>query len=122
MSFLRPCGSKRQSRADRLALESFLEKMSAATVLPIIIVHVGTCYALHRLAHGLLALTDEQVEVIRHQTIGIERTIGATSKTIVIILIAHPIERIDKLVIVFCFFEYVLVVNPTHHHVEYPRA
>lgn len=122
MSFLRPCGSKRQSRADWLALEALFEQVAIAPVLSIIVIDITASNALNSLSHCLFTFTDEKVKMVRHQTIGIERTIGATSKTIVIILIAHPIERIDKLVIVFCFFEYVLVVNPTHHHVEYPRA
>ena len=86
-------------------------------------VHISSeSYSLNGIAYTLVTLTNEQVNMVRHQAVGIERAIGATTKTIVIILIAHPIERIDELVIVLCLFEYVLVVNSTHHHVKYPSS
>ena len=49
---------------DRLALEALFEQVAVAPVLSIIIVHIRAGYALHRLAHALFALTDEQVELL----------------------------------------------------------
>ena len=60
--------------------------------------------------------------MIRHQAVGIERTIGATAKTIVIILIAHPVKGRDELEVVFLVLKDILVVDAAHHHVEYPCA
>ena len=64
MLFLRPCGSKRQSRADGLALEALLEEVTVATVLAVVVVDVAAGYALDGFSHGLFALSDEQVEVV----------------------------------------------------------
>ena len=89
MSFLRPCGSKRQSRADGLRLEALLEEVAVATVLElcsslltldrahasmalcslnrslaVVVVDVAAGYTLDGFSHGLFALSDEQVEVV----------------------------------------------------------
>ena len=48
---------------DWLALEALFEQVSVATILSIIIIHVGACYAFYRLAYTLFALTNEQVKV-----------------------------------------------------------
>ena len=67
----------------------------------IIIVNVATGQTLDCFANPLVALTDEQVEVIGHETIGIYRATGTTGQTIVIILNANPVKSGDELVIVF---------------------
>lgn len=77
MSFLRPCGSKRQSRADRLALEALFEQVSVAPVLSIIIVHVRACYTFNSLTHSFIALANQEVS-----TFGAVSTNRASSKLV----------------------------------------
>ena len=84
--------------------------MAIASVLSIIIVDVGAGYALHGLAHGLLALTNEQVEVIRHEAIGIYGATGATRQAHVIILNTNPVKGSDELEVVFLVLKDILVV------------
>ena len=96
--------------------------MAVASVLPIIIVHVGTCYAFDGLSHSFIALTDEQVEVISHEAVGVITAVTATGVALVIVPNAHPVEGIDELVVVLLVLKDILVVDASHHHVEYPRA
>ena len=122
MSFLRPCGSKRQSRADGLALEALFEQVSVAPVLSIIIVHVRACYAFDGLSHSFIAFAYQEVEVVAHEAVGVIAAVTATSVALVIVPNAHPVEGVDELVVVFLVLKDILVVDASHHHVEYPRA
>ena len=94
MSFLRPCGSKRQSRADGLALEALFEQVSVAAVLPIIIVHVGACYAFDGLSHSFIALANQEVKVVAHEAVGVIAAVTATSVALVIVPNAHAVEGV----------------------------
>ena len=122
MSFLRPCGSKRQSRADGLALEALFEQVAVATVFPIIIVHVGTCYALDGLSHSFIAFAYQEVEVVAHEAVGVIAAVTATGVALVIVPKAHAVEGVDELVVVFLVFKDGLMINTTHHHMVYTGA
>jgi hypothetical protein len=43
--------------------------VSVATVLPIIIIHVGACYAFDGLSHSFVAFAYQEVEVVAHKTV-----------------------------------------------------
>ena len=107
---------------DGFALEALFEQVAVATVLPIIIVHVGTCYAFDGLSHSFIALANQEVKVVAHETVGVIAAVTATSIALVIIPNAHPVEGVDKLVVVFLVLKDILVVDASHHHVEYPRT
>ena len=96
--------------------------MAIAPVLSIIIVHVGAGYALHGLSHALLALTDEQVEVVRHEAVGVIGAVASAGVAFVIVAHSHPVKGCDELEVVFLVLKDILVVDASHHHVEYPRA
>lgn len=99
--------------------------MAVAPVLSIIIVHVRVCYPLHRLAYELLALTDEEVEVVAHEAVGVITAVPTTGVAFVIVPNAHAVEGIDELdelVVVLLVLKDILVVDASHHHVEYPNA
>lgn len=102
---------------DRLALETFFEQMAIAPILAVIVVHIGTGYALDGFAHALLAFPNEQMEVIRHEAIGIVGTIGSAGFPVVIKAHAHPVEGDNELIVVLGILEDVLVVDTTHHDV-----
>jgi hypothetical protein len=107
---------------DGFALEALFEQVSVATVLPIIIVHVGTCNAFDGLSHSFIAFANQEVEVVAHEAVGVIAAVTATSVALVIIPNAHPVEGIDELVVVFLVLKDILVVDASHHHVEYPRT
>ena len=60
---------------DRLGTESLLEEVTASSVLAIVVIDVGICNTLDGLGNSFFALTDEQVEVVGHKTVGV---VGAT--------------------------------------------
>lgn len=62
---------------DGLALEAFFEQVSVTPVLPIIIVHVGACYAFDGLSYSFVALTYQEVS-----TFGAVSTNRASSKLV----------------------------------------
>ena len=107
---------------DGLALETLFEQVSVATVLPIIIVHVGACYAFDGLSHSFIAFAYQEVKVVAHEAVGVIAAVAATGVAIVIVPNAHPVEGIDELVVVFLVLKDILVVDASHHHVEYPRT
>ena len=83
---MRPVGSKRPE-VERTSLiicchtwssESLFLGCSLSLSRKIdVVVHIGTGYALDGFAHALLAFPNEQMEVIRHEAIGIVGTIGS---------------------------------------------
>lgn len=105
---------------DGLAFEAFFEQVSIATVFSIIIVHVGACYALDGLSHSFVALAYQEVEVVAHEAVGVITAVTATGVALVIVPNAHPVEGVDELVVVFLVLKDILVVDASHHHVEYP--
>ena len=107
---------------DGFALEALLEQVSVAPVLSIIIVHVGTCYAFYGLSHSFIAIANQEVKVVAHEAVGVIAAVTATSVALVIIHNAYPVEGVDELVVVFLVFKDILVVDASHHHVEYPRT
>jgi hypothetical protein len=82
----------------------------------IIIVNVATGQTLDNFAYLLVALTNEQMEVIGHEAIGIYGATGATRQAHVIILNTNPVKGSHELVIVLSILEYVLVIDASHHH------
>ena len=96
--------------------------MSVASVLPIIIVHVAAGYALYGLAYALLALTNEQVEMISHEAVGVIGAVASAGVALIVVTHTHPVKGIDELVVVFLVLKDILVVDAAHHHVEYPRT
>ncbi len=56
------------------------------------------------------------------ETVGVIAAVTATGVAFVIIPNAHPVEGVDELVVVFLVLKDILVVDASHHHVEYPRT
>ena len=107
---------------DGLALEALFEQVSVATVLPIIIVHVGTCYAFDGLSHSFFAFAYQEVEVVAHEAVCVITATPATGVAFVIVPNAHPVEGIDELVVIFLVLKDILMIDAAHHHMEYPCA
>ena len=57
-----------------------------------------------------------------HQAVGVVGTVAATGVAIIIILHPHTVEGIDELVVILLVLKDILVVDASHHHVEYPRT
>ena len=107
---------------DGLALKAFFEQVTVATVLLIIIVHVGACYALDGLSHSFIALTNEQVKVVAHKAVGVICAVASAGVPFVIVPNTHAVEGVDELVVVFLVFKDGLMINTTHHHMVYSGA
>ena len=107
---------------DWLALETLLEQVAIAPVLSIIVIDIATSNALNSLSHCLFALTDEQVEMVGHEAVGIIGAVAATGVAFVIVPDAHTVEGIDELVVVFLVLKDILMIDASHHDMEYPGA
>jgi hypothetical protein len=88
----------------------------------IIIVNIATCQTLDNFAYLLVALTNEQMEVVGHEAIGIYGATGATRQAHVIILNTNPVKGSHELVIVLSILEDILMIDASHHDMEYPCA
>lgn len=62
--------------ADGFAAESVMEERPQSLVPLVVVAHVGHADALHHRADVLGGLGNEQVDVIVHQTIGMDVTVG----------------------------------------------
>ena len=94
--------------------------MSVTSVLAVVIVNIAAGYPLHSLTDFLVTFLHQQMEMITHQTISIEDTVTAARIPFVIIAKPHPVKGVDKLPAVFLILKDSLMVNTTHHDVEYP--
>jgi len=77
---------------------------------------------LHRFSHRFFALTDDQVKMVGHEAVGIIGAVAATGVAIVIVAHAHTVEGIDELVVVFLVLKDILMIDASHHDMEYPGA
>ena len=107
---------------DRLRLETLFEKVAVASVFAVIIVHVGAGNALYCLAHALIALANQEMEMVGHEAVGIIGAVAAAGGALIVIPHPHTVEGCNELVVVFLVLKDILVVDASHHHVEYPRA
>ena len=86
----------------------------------------GTFYLVRQLlesrAISSFTLPNEYVEVVRHQAVSIVSAVTAAGVTLVIVPHAHTVEDIDELVVVLLVFKDCLMIDASHHHVEYPGA
>jgi len=60
--------------------------------------------------------------VVTHEAVGVIAAVTAAGGTLVIIPNPHTVEGVDELVVVFLVLKDILVVDASHHHVEYPRT
>jgi hypothetical protein len=103
-------------------LESIPEEMAVATVFAIVIEHIATGYSLDGLAHAFASLTNQQMQMVRHQAIGIKNAIAPTRRSFVIVSETHSVESGDELEVVLLIVEYFLVVYSAHHDVVDTRS
>lgn len=70
--------------------------MTIASIFPIIIVHVGACYAFDGLSHSFIAFAYQEVEVVAHEAVGVIAAVTATGVALVIVPKAHAVEGVDE--------------------------
>ena len=82
----------------RLALEAVLEQVPHPTVLLIIMEYIARRNRLDHLAHPPLLLTQQQVNVVRHQAVGVDvagrLAITGTGSLIGLVQIKQPVPVI----------------------------
>ena len=76
----------------------------------IIIVNVATGQTLDNFAYLLVALTNEQMEVIGHEAIGVIGAVASAGVALVIVAHSHPVKGGDELEVVFLVLKDILVV------------
>lgn len=101
---------------DGLAAETLLEEVAAALVLAVVIIDVSVCDALYGLGSSLLPLTDEQVEVVAHEAIGIVGATLSDGRAVIVVDEAQAEEAVQKKAVVLLILEDHLMVDATHHH------
>ena len=60
--------------------------------------------------------------MIPHEAVGVIGAVASAGVALVIVTHPHAVEGVDKLVVVLLVLKDILVVDASHHHVEYPRA
>ena len=81
-------------------------------------------YKISNIVHKftLKPFMDEQMDMIRHQTVSIKDLVSSREGTIRLIRLSHHVQGFEKLVITFLILKDVLMINTTHHHVINPRS
>ena len=90
--------------------------MTVSRILVIIIVYVGGSYPFYCHPYRIFTFTNEQMDMIRHQTISIKYIVSSTGGTIGLIGLGHHIQSSEKLVVVLLILKNVLMIDTTHHH------
>ncbi len=70
----------------------------------------------------LQLLGNQEVKVVAHEAVGVIAAVTATSVALVIWENAHPVEGVDELVVVFLVLKDILMIDASHHNMEYPCA
>ena len=60
--------------------------------------------------------------MVRHEAVGVIGAVAAAGVALIVVTHPHAVKGIDELVVVFLVLKDILVVDASHHHVEYPRA
>ena len=104
----------------RFTVEAATVDSAVAVVLIVDIMGVVGCDARHGLADGVLALLDEEVEVVGHEAVGVDGEAGLVGGGVAaIVLLAKAGEDIDELLAVFVVFEDVGLADALHEDVVY---
>lgn len=94
---------------DRLRFESLAEEVTVAPVLVVIVIDVAAGDALHGHGKVVVALANEQMEVIRHEAVGVEGIVapgrGAVRGAVRFKGLGHVVERVEETVVVFLVLE-----------------
>lgn len=102
---------------DRLTAVSVV-KQGAETLMPLVIVaDIGNANAFHHCADVLSTLSNKQMDMIIHQTIGVDVTEGRQRFAIAVFGSRDRTEYLEKLAAVLVIGEDVAAVNTTKHHV-----
>ena len=96
--------------------------MTIATILLVIVVHIGACNAFDGITNLFIPFTYQQVEMVAHQTISIVYTICSAGHSVVVIPHTHTVESIYELPAILLILEDILVINAAHHHMKYPSS
>lgn len=91
--------------------------MPAAEVFAVVVVDVRVCQAFDGLTYLLIALAEEQVEVVGHEAICVVRAVLSGGKALVVVADAEPLHALHEVLIIFRVLEDYLVVDAAHHHV-----
>ena len=59
---------------------------------------------------------------VGHEAVGVIGAVASAGVAFVIVAHSHPVKGCDELEVVFLVLKDILVVDASHHHVEYPRA
>ena len=60
--------------------------------------------------------------MVAHEAVCVIAAVTATGAAFVIVPNAHPVEGIDELVVVFLVLKDILMIDASHHDMEYPGA
>lgn len=91
--------------------------MPAAEVLAVVVVDVRVSQAFDGLAYFLVALAEEQVEVVGHEAIGVVGAVLSGGKAFVVVADAESLHALHKVLIIFRVLEDYLMVDSAHHDV-----
>ena len=90
---------------DRLRFESLAEEVTVAPVLVVIVIDVAAGDALHGHGKVVVALANEQMEVIRHEAVGVEGIVAPGRGAVRFKGLGHVVERVEETVVVFLVLE-----------------
>lgn len=103
--------------AHGLAAESVVEERPQPLMPLVVIAHVGHANALHHCADVLGGLGDEQVDVVVHQTIGMDVTEGRQGLALAVLRGGDGAQDLEELASVLVVGKDVSAVDTAQHHV-----
>jgi len=99
-----------------LRTETVLEEVPAALILAVEVVDVSVSNTFQRLPDFFLTFADEQMEMVRHEAVGIVRAVLSGGHPLVIVTDAKSFHTGHEVLIIFRVLEDQLMVDSAHHH------
>ena len=91
--------------------------MATTFVLAVEVVGVGIGNSFEGLVNRLFSFTDEQVEVVAHEAVGIVGAALRDGRAVNVVDESHALQTAEEILIVLGILENHLVVDTTHHDV-----
>ena len=105
-----------------LASEPVLKQMAVAFVFFVEIVGKSYTDSLHDVTDMLFTLLDQQMNVVAHQAIGIEKTEWWQLQPLLVIPVSQSSEDGDHLLVVLIVLKDILTVDASEHHLVNTRT
>ena len=110
-------GDKVAGIADRLAAEAVMEQRPKAFMPLVIVADIGNANAFHHHTDVLSALSNEQMNVVVHQAVGMNVTVGRYGLSVLVLRSCDGFKDFEEFAPVLIVGKDIAAIDASHHHV-----